>query len=274
MAPSGRKFYVSAGHGYPAVRSLILPAAVCAMAICRFTLPLSSASVGPSATFPCQSGGFVDGRAMQHISHRIRRVRPTLQQACGSAGSGERVGDPPVRRSIVLAGVWGSGVVQLAAPAAALADGGTVDDEPFSALAERYRPEHPPVRSKSSPAEVALAKHLKAVGAACYTAWWCPHCQEQREQFGAEAMQYAPFVQCSSKSGEQLPVCEEKGIEGYPMWIIRGQTYRGGKELSRLAILTNFTEFPADAFSERPDEVTEYIWGREESSDSANEADS
>ena len=36
---------------------------------------------------------------------------------------------------------------------------------------------------------MALARHLKKIGAACYTAWWCPHCQEQRESFGKEAVE-------------------------------------------------------------------------------------
>jgi len=137
----------------------------------------------------------------------------------------------------------------------------------FYELAQSYNPEHPPVRSKSSEAEKALARHLTAVGAACYTAWWCPHCQDQREQFGSEAVLLAPFVQCSTEKRKQKPECKDKGIDGYPTWIIDGKKYGGGQDLARLARITGFEDFPEDAFQPRDDEVTEYIWGKQEDDD-------
>lgn len=86
-----------------------------------------------------------------------------------------------------------SGVVALGALRA-----GTLPTREFASawayftLVEQYKPNHPPVRSSSSKAEMALAKHLRSIGAACYTAWWCPHCQEQRESFGREATEARP----------------------------------------------------------------------------------
>lgn len=64
----------------------------------------------------------------------------------------------------------------------------------------------------------ALAACLKEKGATFYGAFWCPHCQEQKRVFGTSASDL-PYVECSTPDGKgQLPVCAEKGIEGYPTW--------------------------------------------------------
>eukprot|EP00438_Fugacium_kawagutii_P016422 Skav206442 [mRNA] locus=scaffold295:145937:148989:+ [translate_table: standard] len=131
----------------------------------------------------------------------------------------------------------------------------------YFTLVEQYKPNHPPVRSSSSKEEMALARHLKKIGAACYTAWWCPHCQEQRESFGKEAVEVAPFVECSSKNRRQLPICRDQEIENYPTWIINGEKYLGGRDLSELVELSGFTEYPAELYKPRDTSVMEYIWG-------------
>jgi len=132
--------------------------------------------------------------------------------------------------------------------------------ESFYHLSQRYKPDHPPVRSSSSPAEQALAKHLTAVGAACYSAWWCPHCQEQRELFGKEAVALAPFVECSTVQRKETQVCKDKDISGYPTWIIRGKTYGGAQSLAELAEFSGFTELGKDAFPPRSEEASSYVW--------------
>ncbi|MFM7713642.1 MAG: hypothetical protein ACKO7A_13315, partial [Microcystis sp.] len=43
------------------------------------------------------------------------------------------------------------------------------------------------VTTVSGEAEIALAKHLKAIGAKEYGAFWCPHCYDQKQLFGKEA---------------------------------------------------------------------------------------
>jgi hypothetical protein len=132
----------------------------------------------------------------------------------------------------------------------------------FFELTNKYKPEHPPLVTSSSAAEIALAKHLKAIGANCYTAWWCPHCQEQREQFGQQAAALAPFVQCSSPEKKTLAVCKDDRIDGYPTWIMPdGTKLSGGRELAELAQVSGFTAFPAESFRDRTDEELEYIWG-------------
>ncbi|CAE7322597.1 LTO1, partial [Symbiodinium pilosum] len=125
----------------------------------------------------------------------------------------------------------------------------------YFTLVEQYKPNHPPVLSNSSKAEMALARHLRKIGAACYSTWWCPHCQEQRESFGKEAVEVAPFIECSSKSRQQLPVCRDADIESYPTWIIDGKKYLGGRDLSDLAEKSGFTEYPAEAFKPRDDKL-------------------
>ena len=45
----------------------------------------------------------------------------------------------------------------------------------------------PPVKGLSTPEQIALAQHLKAMGAKFYGAYWCPYCTLQREMFGTGA---------------------------------------------------------------------------------------
>jgi len=142
------------------------------------------------------------------------------------------------------------------------AEAADLPEEKYFDLIKKYAPEHPPLRSESSAADLALAKHLKEIGAECFTAWWCPHCQDQREQFGLQAAAAGPFVQCSDMDRKQLPYCKEKDIPGYPVWIINGKMKQGMWKLAELANFSGFTEYPADAFSVREKAVTNYIWNR------------
>lgn len=201
------------------------------------------------------------------------RGRPAVRQAEAAAGAAARAavanGEPrhggaAVARRTAAAEALLAGATIAGVPATAAAVMTKNGEQPFELLIQRYKPEHPPVRSHSSLAELALARHLTAAGATCYTAWWCPHCQEQRENFGKEAVRLAPFVQCANENGRQIDFCKEKGIGGYPTWVINGEQLSGGRDLSELANLTNFSEFPLDAFSPRGDEDMEYIWGWDE----------
>jgi len=163
-----------------------------------------------------------------------------------------------------------SGLVALAAlRGATIADAKvSVNIDTWNELTQRYKPEHPPVLSDSSEAETALARHLSTIGAACYTAWWCPHCQEQRENFGKQAVDIAPFVQCSTLSRRPIELCTEKDLDGYPTWIIGGKKFGGARELRSLAELSNFTEYPLEDLPIRDPKNFEYIWGPDDSEDS------
>lgn len=65
----------------------------------------------------------------------------------------------------------------------------------------------------------ALAQCIAASGAKFYGAFWCPHCHEQKNEFG-DAAQYLPYVECSTPdaSGE-LQACTALGVRHYPTWI-------------------------------------------------------
>ena len=65
-----------------------------------------------------------------------------------------------------------------------------------------------------------LAQALKSSGANFYGAFWCPHCQEQKAEFGT-AKQYLPYVECSNPDNSQTQICIDKKIEGYPSWTFK-----------------------------------------------------
>ncbi|MEB3250925.1 MAG: vitamin K epoxide reductase family protein [Cyanobacteriota bacterium] len=100
----------------------------------------------------------------------------------------------------------------------------------------------PPIIQTSGPAELALAQHLKASGAVMYGAWWCPHCHEQKELFGAEAAQLLPYVECAEDGIKpQTDLCRSKPeIKGFPTWEVKGQFYSGSQSLEQLAELSDY----------------------------------
>lgn len=65
----------------------------------------------------------------------------------------------------------------------------------------------------------AFARCLKDRGVTMYGAWWCPHCTEQKEKFGA-SFEYAPYIECGVKGDlhGQNPVCKDAGITHFPTW--------------------------------------------------------
>jgi hypothetical protein len=65
----------------------------------------------------------------------------------------------------------------------------------------------------------AFARCLGERGAKMYGAWWCPHCQEQKEKFGA-SFEFAPYVECGIKGDThgQSQVCKDENIKHYPTW--------------------------------------------------------
>ncbi len=101
----------------------------------------------------------------------------------------------------------------------------------------------PPITTASGPAEVALAKHLKDIGATMYGAWWCPHCHDQKQLFGAEASTTFPYVECAQDGQNPQPdLCRSKPeITGFPSWEINGEFYAGTQSLERLAELSGYT---------------------------------
>jgi hypothetical protein len=87
----------------------------------------------------------------------------------------------------------------------------------------------------------AFARCLGDRGVKMYGAWWCPHCVEQKEKFGA-SFDYAPYVECGVKGDlkGQNPVCKEDGIKHFPTWQFPPTGERVEKVLS-LEVLSDRT---------------------------------
>jgi hypothetical protein len=64
-----------------------------------------------------------------------------------------------------------------------------------------------------------FARCLSARGVKMYGAWWCPHCSEQKEEFGA-SFEYAPYIECGVKGDTSVKtqVCKDAGIQHFPTW--------------------------------------------------------
>ena len=97
------------------------------------------------------------------------------------------------------------------------------------------------VTSTSGESEIELAKHLTAVGAKKYGAFWCPHCFEQKQLFGEQAFDEVTYIECAEEGKDPQPqVCSAAGIRSFPTWEIDGEFYPGIKTPEELADLTNY----------------------------------
>jgi hypothetical protein len=87
-----------------------------------------------------------------------------------------------------------------------------------------------------------LAKFMTEKGMAMYGAYWCSHCQAQKQLFG-DAFQYVDYVECDAQGPNGNPnECTAQGIEGYPTWIYQGKKYEGQKTLAELAQIVGFNQ--------------------------------
>ena len=74
-----------------------------------------------------------------------------------------------------------------------------------------------------------------------YSAYWCPHCHEQKEMFGEEAASELVIIECAEDGqNNQRELCERKGITGYPSWEINGEFKSGIQSLQELADLSEY----------------------------------
>jgi hypothetical protein len=102
----------------------------------------------------------------------------------------------------------------------------------------------PAITTTSGPAEMALARHLRKIGAKEYGAYWCPHCHDQKMLFGKEATKFVDYVECDPKgqnSRAELCQAAAANIKGFPTWEIQGQFYSGTKSLEQLAEFSGYS---------------------------------
>lgn len=100
------------------------------------------------------------------------------------------------------------------------------------------------LKSSSTPAGPGeydeFAQCLEDKGAVFYGAFWCNHCQSQKEMFGSSA-KLLPYVECSTTDGSaQTLECTEKNITSYPTWeFADGSRLMGEIPLEQLAEKTS-----------------------------------
>jgi hypothetical protein len=95
---------------------------------------------------------------------------------------------------------------------------------------------HRAVPPQGEPRELErIAKHLTASGAHFYGVWWCEGCREQKERFGAAAIEL-PYVECSGGG--------PAGVEVFPTWEIAGRRLTGVLSPDSLASLSGYTRSP------------------------------
>ena len=102
----------------------------------------------------------------------------------------------------------------------------------------------PAVTTISGPAQLALVRHLREIGAKEYGAYWCPHCHDQKMLFGKEAAALIDYVECDPKgqnSRAQMCQAAAANVKGFPTWEIKGQFYSGTQSLEKLADLSGYT---------------------------------
>lgn len=128
----------------------------------------------------------------------------------------------------------------------ASADGPRVNADgktPIPAITAQPRPPIGwPVSTTSGPGEIALAKHLTAQGIKMYGAFWCPHCFEQKQLFGKDAMEELVYIECDpSGKNPKTQACVDAKIQSFPSWEINGKIEPGVKLLDELAQISNFS---------------------------------
>lgn len=64
-----------------------------------------------------------------------------------------------------------------------------------------------------------FAQCLTEQNVVMYGAFWCPHCQREKDLFGT-AFDELSYVECDKNGeNEQAELCLQKKIQGYPTWV-------------------------------------------------------
>jgi hypothetical protein len=74
----------------------------------------------------------------------------------------------------------------------------------------------------------SFAQCVGASGAKMYGATWCPHCNDQKHEFG-NSFRFIQYVECSTpdNSGES-DECRAANITAYPTWVFGDGTRETG----------------------------------------------
>src|SRR5215471_20780325 len=65
----------------------------------------------------------------------------------------------------------------------------------------------------------SFAKCLASKDARMYGLYWCPHCADQKREFGA-SFRYVPYVECASQEDphQLTQQCKAAGLKLFPSW--------------------------------------------------------
>ncbi len=83
-----------------------------------------------------------------------------------------------------------------------------------------------------------LAKCLTSKGVRMYGAYWCPHCADQKDMFGAD-FRFIEYLECDPQGeNNQAARCEQDKVTSYPTWYFPESGYDPGtKPLEKIARL-------------------------------------
>ena len=126
------------------------------------------------------------------------------------------------------------------------ADAPNIDEKGRIEIEEPTATPQPPygwqVTTTSGEDEIGLAEHLQKIGAKMYGAFWCPHCFEQKQLFGQEAIEIMPYVECHPEGKNPDPkACADAEIKSFPTWIINKKVYPGTQSLEKLTKLSEYS---------------------------------
>jgi hypothetical protein len=85
-----------------------------------------------------------------------------------------------------------------------------------------------------------FARCLTENGVKMYGAYWCSHCNNQKQMFD-DSWKYINYVECSLPNGAgQTQICKQAGITGYPTWEFQdGKRAEGELSLELLSQYSN-----------------------------------
>jgi len=75
----------------------------------------------------------------------------------------------------------------------------------------------------------SFAQCVSSKNAKMYGLYWCPHCADQKEMFGA-SFRNINYVECAvkDKPGELAPACTAAGVKLFPSWQFGNEAPREG----------------------------------------------
>jgi len=81
-----------------------------------------------------------------------------------------------------------------------------------------------------------FAKCVTEKGMTMYGAVWCPHCINEKKAFG-DSFKFIKYVECP----DNIQLCTDLGINGYPTWIDGAGKQYTGKDTEILTDLAKIT---------------------------------